>query len=340
MHFQSVERFLHWLEALMQAHGWFAVGGFIAGCLFVGILLGYFAYRGFRRVQRIVALAEERGLEKLEVWSLFHFNGIRVKRGSDVRRRPRGYALQAPAVRGQGTLQETVRVEDGILTYYFPENDPANPEGIQFPAAATWILGNPPNTAVPIEVTPVVVPRSGRWYPAIIDTRTGVAHPRSHSRWRKYWAHGYRNLFIGDFVAAGDPIGTVQSATGLHSEHVVPAPTSGFILQFGVLPFTPVAANAIVMLLGAPQDMRELAYHGDYAGFLKAPEGDVTTYVGRVVEAGTVLGVVSFLMGSIKEPIVAPVRLRIVRQHIHYGDAVQYKQTLFTYIPIEPSSPH
>ncbi len=332
MHFQSIERFLHWLEALAQTHGWFAIGGFTAGCLFVGVILGIFHYRHFRRAQRIVALAEERNVSELVVRSVL--SAVTVRRTPSQSRVPHGYALQAPATRGQNAMRQTVFVENGQLTYYFPENDPQYPEGLQFPATANWIVGQPPLLTIPVDITPVTVPGGGTWLPAIVENATGLAHARHLVPHRKYWNRGYRNVFVGDFVAAGDPVGSIRSRTGLHRATVVTAPTSGFILQFGAQPYTELASLACAMLLGTPHDMRELTYQGDYAGFFRPAEEHAKTFVGSVVEPGTHLGSVWLLMGSIEERVTAPVRCRIVRQHIPYNASVQYQQTLFTYIPI------
>lgn len=318
-----------------ELHGLVTLAAFAAGGTLVFLLYSLLGFRRLRVVRRVLNVAEDTDLQEFEYGSML--NRIRVQRfHTSIRRHVQN--LQAPAVRGtqiegSGTLK---RFDDSIV-YYFPENSADAPEGLQLPENATWIFGNPPHTKLPLNVAPVIVDTIGIWYPAIVRSSSGLTQARQTAR-RYFWKHGYRNLYIGDFVLKGDVLGTI-TVKGLIDHHtVVAAPCDGFILQFGAYPFTRVVPGASVMLIGALPEVASYVYPHDLAGYFTCrPEGRATL-VGTTIEPDTPIGNASLLFGSIQEPIYSTVRMRVVRQYVKNGDAVQYGQKLFAYIPL-PETP-
>lgn len=332
----SIPLALHELYSLLlhfwQAHGLVTLIAFGSGGLLVFLIYSLFGFRRMRTVRRIISMAEDADIVELTYGSLV--NRVFVRRSSgNVRRHVQN--LQAPAVRGvrSGNAETLKHYRDSVV-YYFPENSLVLPEGILIPEKAAWIFGDPPEIELPLKVTPVTIDAAGSWYPAVIKSSTGLTQVRPSVK-RQYWKHGYRNLFIGDFVLAGDVLGTV-TVPGLVRRHViVNSPCNGFILQFGAYPFTPVAPNASVMLIGELSTVEPFVYPHDLAGFFTCrPEG-TESLVGDIVEPDTLIGNTSLLFGSIQEPIHSTVRMRIVRQYVKNGDAVQYGQKLFDFIPLE-----
>ena len=314
----------------LKAHGLAMLGAFVAGTILVFLLYSLLGFRRLRVIRRIINLAEDADLELFRYGSFI--NRITVRRLSkNGRRHVRN--LQAPAARGvPGGTENLLRIDDRLI-YYFPENSLAFPEGLQLPEYATWVYGNPPEVELPLRIVPVMVTAAGGWYPAVVRESTGL----THSRWsvpRAYWKHGYRNLFIGDFVMVGDILGTVTVPEIVKHHVVVRAPCSGFILQFGAYPFTPVVQGASVMLIGAVAEIAMLPYPGDLAGFFRSNPGGRKDYVGMTVERDASLATVHILYGSFQIPITAPMRMHIVRQFVTDGDAVQYGEQLFAYIPL------
>jgi hypothetical protein len=307
------------------------LGAFAVGALLVFLLYSLLGFRRLRAVRRIINLAEDTDLTQFTYGSFI--NSVTVHRlPRNGRRHVRN--LQAPAARGEqtGSAEIVQRIGDRLI-YYFPENSSALPEGLQLPEHATWVFGNPPEVELPLRIMPVVVTTAGVWYPAVVKERTGL----THSRWsvpRAYWRKGYRNLYIGDFVMKGDVVGTVTIPGLVSHRSTVVAPCDGFILQFGAYPYTTVVEKASVMLIGAVAEIATFPYPGDFAGFFRSNTGGQENYVGMTVERDTSLATVHILYGSFQIPITAPMRMHIVRQFVKDGDAVQYGQRLFAYIPL------
>lgn len=314
-----------------ETHGLVTLAAFAAGAILVFLLYSLLGFRRLRVIRRVLNMAEDTDLQELEYGSIV--NRIRVQRfhgGS----RHHVQNLQAPAVRGtQIEGSDTLKRFDDGTVYYFPENNTDVPEGLQLPEQATWVFGNPPNAKLLLRLTPVLVDTHGSWYPAIVRTSSGLTHARQSVR-RYFWKHGYRNLYIGDFVLKGDTLGTV-TVKGLIDHHtVVRAPCDGFILQFGTYPFTKVVAGASVMLIGALPEVETFRYPGDLAGYFTCKPDGTESYVGATVERDALIANVSVLFGSFQVQINAPVRMRVVRQFVKNGDTVEYGQSLFAYIPL------
>lgn len=328
----ALHELYHLLLRFWQAHGYVTLVAFGSGGILVFLMYSIFGFRRMRKVRRIIQMAEGADVDELVYGSMI--NRILIRR-SVVTSRSHVQNLQAPAVRGIRTGQkDTLKRFGESIVYYFPENSSDVPEGLQIPEHATWVFGDPPTVQLPLNVTPVTVEAVGTWYPAVIKCSTGMTHVRPMIH-RQFWKHGYRNLFIGDFVLKGDVLGTITAPGLTKRQVIVRAPCNGFILQFGAYPFTPVALSASVMLVGEPPTIEHFKYPHDLAGYFTCrPEG-TESLVGVSIEPDTLIGNASLLFGSIQEPIHAPCRMRVVRQYVKNDDAVQYGQKLFDYIPLE-----
>ncbi len=326
----TLHELYHLLFRFWQVHGFVTLIAFGAGALLVFLLYSLFGVRRLRVVRRIISLVEDADIEELTYGSFS--NRIRIRRSKQFARR-HVQNVQAPAVRGTRTVSvDTLKSFGESSVYYFPENTQDVPEGLILPVHATWVFGDPPDVQLPLKVVPVLVDAAGSWYPAIVKSGTGLSHVRRPAK-REFWKHGYRNLYIGDFVLAGDTLGTI-TVPGHLRRHVVLAPCDGFILQFGVQPYTLVVPGASVMLIGAPPEVAALTYTGNLAGYFTCKPDGTERFVGVTVEPETLLGNVSVLFGTFQEPVHAPARMRIVRQFVKNGDKVQYGQKLFDYIPL------
>ncbi len=315
-----------------QEHGTITLISFSTGGLLMFLTYSILGYRRMRTIRRIINMAVDADIDELVYGS--HVNRLRIHRSPDSARY-HVQNLQAPAVRGSHAAHnDTLKRIGESIVYYFPENSSDLPEGLQIPERAVWIFGDPPTIQLPLQVTPVSVDAIGSWYPAVIKCSTGLTQVRP-TMVRQYWKHGYRNLFIGDFVMKGDVLGAVTVPGLTKRQVIVRAPCDGFILQFGAYAYTPVALHACVMLIGDPLTIEHFDYPHDLAGYFTCRPEKNGNLVGTTLEPDELIGNASLLFGTIQEPIHAPARMRIVRQYIKDGDAVQYGQKLFDYIPLD-----
>ncbi len=305
---------------------------------------GSYTYRRARRRQRLVNDVHSSEIEELEYRGFFWRIRIRnlARTGKLI---SHATNAQAPAARAQGLLRDTASSADGVFTYYFPET-PSNtyPMGLRAGQKYDLLFGNPPEYTIPLLLHEVLVWTKGFWYPAIVDEQTGftvLRHTLKRRVARTYWLRGYRNMYVCDYVAQGDVLGSVTPIGEKTAPVVVQAPTDGFILAFEVLPFTNVVPRANALFLAHPDEVKDIHFDGDRAGFFAYPPGQQSP-VGAVVKAGAVLATVaskSFL--GFPQEILAPEDLLVVRQYKNPGDPVRYKmqdgtlELLFQYIPLQ-----
>lgn len=304
--------------------------------LFMWFVYGTLSYRRERRVRRCVTLMRGTTLKTLEFRT--PLMAIRITQSGRRTAASTVLSVQAPAAQATSLIHGvTYHEADDELTYYIPESGSLGmPLGFRIKRSVQFLFGLPPKYTATVLLTPVIVEHTGVWFPALVNSETGLMALRHLLPGRiakEYWTHGHRDRFICDFVAKGDPTGSIQIG-GRHGKRIpVYAPCDGFIMAYEVEKYAPVVPNANVMFLGQLQGLKHVTFEGERAGtFSYSPKSG--SPVGRIVEAGTVLCEV-MSMGFSQE-VAMPETGLILRQFVQPGDVVDYTRNLFLYLPLEP----
>lgn len=330
---------IHDLQTLWQyilAH-WLVVSiNFGAGMLLMWLIYGTLSYRRERRARRCVTMVQGTTIDEFEFRT--PLTTIRITQsGRRVTRVP-ALSVQAPAAHVTSLLPgETYREDDDELTYYIPESGPLGmPLGFRIKRKVQLLFGLPPQYSTTVLLTPVKIKHEGTWFPAIVDTASGLMqlrHLLPKRIGKEYWKHGHRDRFVCDFVAKDDPIGSIQVG-GRNGERIpVLSPCDGFILAYEVEKYAPVVPRANVMFIGKTPILKPIEFEGDRPGFMHYAKGHGSP-VGRIVEVGETLCEVTSLNMAQEFPM--PEKGLIVRQYANPGDKIQFGQKVFTYLPLEP----
>jgi biotin carboxyl carrier protein len=323
------------LEWLAVHWGFSILAAFLLGA----ILAAYFLSLRPRLIKRYIRLFENSNLEEFSSTAL----GVMLKcRKTEFQTLTRPIHLTQnippPSLISTKSLPgETLVPENAELIYYLPEPaDPNMPKGLIFPNSVKIVMGNPeiPELTEILPITPVLVPCAGIWLPAKVGPHNLTVNTITKKVPRKIYA-SLRNLFIFDYVEKDDLLGFVQPAQKKANPVPILAPISGYILQFGALKETPVAAKAIVMLLA---QVNSLFIRSEYVGtFYGSENGQPLFQLGRKISAGTVIGKLFYL--KIGHEIIAPCDLLLLRcyavsEDLESGVPVEFHQNIFSYRPL------
>lgn len=250
--------------------------------------------------------------------------------------------VQAQAAHATGILPgETVLENSNELIYYLPETSPTTLcMGVQMNRQMKLVFGQPIAYTMSLRLVTVTINAAGKWYPAIVDSRTGLTvlrHTLKRHIRNNYWRANYRNLFPTDFVGEGEALGAVtpvelKSKPKLERGPVViTAPCTGFILAFEAQPYTPLELRANVMFLGEPV-IKHVVFQGERVGHFNYVPGQESP-IGKIIEAGTLLATVTSL--RIPQDVIMPENGLIVRQYVSADMPVEFGQQIYMYIPLE-----